>query len=290
MTVTRGRALEELIERTVSVPTIPAILMRVDRILASPESSAPDVAQAISNDPALASKVLRIANSAYYGLKAQVTSLDLAVALLGFKVIRNIVVTATLLDTFSGATRDTPLRPEEFWTHSLRAAVGARMIHMRFLKGDRAAADEAYVAGLLHDLGKLVLLDGKRREYYDLIQGAHGDGGSLSGREQEQYGFDHSDVGAVLARRWNLPESIISAIGGHHDPESDEVEPRAAALAHVADYVALTRGRPLGFSGADEPFVRSTLQTLGLSAADLSQMVFLFETEDRGLEFPFGMS
>jgi len=289
MTVARREGLEELIERTVSVPTIPIVLLKIDRVLTSSESAAPDVARAISADPALASKVLRIANSAYYGLKAQVTSLDLAVALLGFKVIRNIVVTATVLEVFKGATRSMPLRPQEFWKHSLRTAVAARMIHMRFLEGDRAKADEAYVAGLLHDLGKLVLLDGKRRPYFDLIQRAREDGRRLVERETEKLGFDHADVGGLLGRRWNLPATVVSAIQGHHDPAADESEePASAALAHVANYVANTRGLPRGFHGADDPFHEEALEVLGLAPTDVSQMVFLFETEDQGIDSPFG--
>ncbi len=283
------QALEDLIERTVSVPTIPIVLLKIDRVLSSIESAAPDVAMAISTDPALSSKVLRIANSAYYGLKAQVTSLDLAVALLGFKVIRNIVVTATVLDAFKGATLGVPLRPQEFWKHSLRAAVAARMIHMRFLEGDRSTADEAYVAGLLHDLGKLVLLDGKRRRYFDLIQCAQSEGVLLTDRETEEMGFHHADVGGLLSQRWNLPVGVTSAVQGHHDPRDEKVtEPRAAALAHVANYVANTRGLPRGFHGADEPFMEVALDILGLAPTDVGQMVFLFESEDKANETPFG--
>jgi HD-like signal output (HDOD) protein len=289
MPVADTGGLEDLIDRTVSVPTIPSVLVRVDRVLSEPDSAAAEVAQAISNDPALASKVLRIANSAYYGLKAQVTSLDLAVALLGFKIVRNIVVTATLLEAFSDVASGVPVRPEEFWKHSMRAAVAGKMIHTRILKADKSTADDAYIAGLLHDLGKLVLLDGTRRAYFDLVQGALAAGCPLVTREDDSLGFNHTDVGALLATRWNLPATVVAAIQGHHQPPGESHEPKTAALAHVADYVAKTRGRPEGFCGGEDPFFEEALEIQGLTPADLSQIVFLFESEDRGLDFPVAM-
>ncbi len=280
--------LEALIDRTVSVPTIPAVLSRLDAILASPDATTPEVAEAISSGPALSSKVLRIANSAVYGLKAQVSSLDLAAALLGMKVIRSIVLTATVFDSFSSATKGTTLDPGEFWRHSLRTAVAARMIHTRFVGEAGTTGDEAYVAGLLHDLGILVLIDGLKSEYLDLVRSARAEGAPLVEREYDVLGFDHADVGSVLVSRWNLPPSVTSAIAGHHEPRLDTDDPRLAALAHVADYVAMTRGIPKGFCAGEESFNPVALEILGREQSDLSQMVFFFESEDQVLEFPFG--
>ena len=280
--------LEALIDRTVTVPTIPEVLAKLDRILAAPDVTMPEIAEAISGDPALASKVLRIANSAVYGLKAQVRSLDLAVALLGMRVMRSIVLTATIFQAFAGATKGTTLQLMEFWRHSFRTAVAGRMIQQRFLGEVGSTEDEAYVAGLLHDLGILVLLDGLGRTYVDLLHGAAADDVPLAEREYEELGFDHADVGSVLSGRWNLPRAVVSAIAGHHEPRLETPAPRLAALTHVADYVAKTRGVPKGFTGGEESFHPEALEMLGRSAGDLSQMVFFFESEDQGLEMPFG--
>ena len=287
MTTETHPELKRLIERTVSVPTIPSVLMRMDRVLASPETCAGDVAKAVSSDPALASKVLRIANSAYYGLKSRVTSLDLAVALLGFKVIRNIVVTASLLDSFGGAADGTTVQAEGFWRHSAQTAAAAKLIHSRFVKGDKAVDDDAYTAGLLHDLGKLILLDKRKREYIAMMTRARAKGTPLYLAEREEYGYDHAQVGGLLAENWHLPASVVAGITHHHDPLEYLDEYPTVALTHIGDYVAKTRGAPAGFCAGPDPFVEASLTSIGLAEADLSQIVFMFESEEKTLDMPF---
>ncbi len=279
--------LKRLIEKTVSIPTIPSVLMRMDRVLASPDTCAADISRAVASDPALASKVLRIANSAFYGLKSSVTSLDLAVALLGFKVIRNIVVTASLLGSFGSATDGTTMDSEAFWRHSAQTATAGRVIHSRFMQGDSAVDDDAYTAGLLHDLGKLILLDRMKTAYIALLTRARASGTSLHLAEREELGYDHAQVGGLLAGNWNLPASVVAAISHHHDPADHLDEYKTVPLTHLADYVAKTRAVPAGFSGGPDPFVPECLGALGLEESDLSQIVFVFESEDKGIDMPF---
>lgn len=242
--VNTPRNIEYLLEEIITLPSLPATLARIIQLLNDPESSLSDVGKAITQDPAIALKTLRLANSAAYGLREHVTSVEHAVALLGAKVIQNLVLTATVFDTLSHSAG-------LVFQHSIAAGLAARAV----LRVGRIRLplqpDEAFVYGLLHDIGKIILEDYMAE---DLMQAEEV---SRSRRipayqvECEVIGADHAEVGGRLAMNWRLPESIASAILAHHDLSrcDNDDSRRYAALLNVADAMCIEAGLP-SYEGA----------------------------------------
>lgn len=213
------------------LPTLPAAVVDLLDLLARDDTDTPALAAKIALDPALAAKTLRLANSSFYGLPRHVSSLADAASVLGLRTLRSVVTTAALnasvpVPECEGFDFDT------FWRHAVSVAVGAKVLALE------VGADEeaAFTAGLLHDMGRLVLARAHPGRYAEVL--AHGDarGAGLENRELELLGVDHSEVGALVAERWQFPKSIVAAIGGHH---AQGREPLAAAnlagLVRLAD-------------------------------------------------------
>lgn len=226
--------IDSLLDEVVTLPSLPETVVRVSRMVEDPACRLKDVASTISADPSLALKTLRLVNSAYYGLGQQVTTLEHAVVLLGVKVIKNLALTATVFDTFQNGTA-------LFLRHSVACAMAMRAITER---ADTAVAkhitsDEAFVYGLLHDVGKIIL-----QEY---LPDAAGEvrvmlkGGSCSWYEAERkiMGVDHAQMGARLAGKWKLSPSLATAIHAHHDLSrcTDDAGRVLAATLTIADYI-----------------------------------------------------
>jgi putative nucleotidyltransferase with HDIG domain len=221
-----------------SLPTLPHILSKVNSLLSDPDASLREVAKVLSTDEGMASRVLRLVNSAYYGLPRMVSTIPLATTILGTRAIKNHVVNiayADLMSSLGGSHRSYDL----LWTHALKTATWARYI-CEGLGG--VDPEEAFTAGLVHDLGKALSLRLKPEDYGRLVVQAEKSGRPLIGVEQEIVGFDHTRMGAWAAGRWMLPQSLVAAIRWHHDPEwlgdeCDEIYDLVRVI-HVADIAA----------------------------------------------------
>jgi len=242
--VNTPRNIEYLLEEIITLPSLPATLARIIQLLNDPESSLADVGKAITQDPAVALKTLRLANSAVYGLREHVTSVEHAVALLGGKVIQNLVLTATVFDTLSRSAG-------VLYRHSIAVGLAARAVLRTGRLGLPLQPDEAFVYGLLHDIGKIILEDYMSEDLMlaeEVSRSRHLPAYQV---ECEVIGADHAEVGGRLAMNWRLPESIASAILAHHDLSRCENEEsrRLAALLNVADAICIEAGLP-SYEGA----------------------------------------
>lgn len=226
--------IEYLLEEVVTLPSLPDTVVRVSRMADDPKSALREVAAVIAADPALALKTLRLVNSAYYGLGQQITTIEHAVVLLGSKVIKNLALTATVFDTFKNANH-------LFLRHSVACALVMRALaeNKDFAAAPIVTGDEAFVFGLLHDIGKVVLqeyLPDEAEKIPAVISVRH-----LSWYEAEQglLGVDHAQIGAKLAEKWKLSPLLANAIESHHDLDrcADEVTRVLAASIAVADYI-----------------------------------------------------
>ncbi len=238
------RDIEYLLEEIITLPSLPGALARIVQLLNDPESSLLDLGKAITQDPAVALKTLRLANSAACGLREHVTSVEHAVALLGIKVIHNLVLTATVFDTLS---RSAGL----LYQHSIVSGLAARAV---LRSGHVALAlqpDEAFVYGLLHDVGKIILEDYMPDELMEAEKLSRERKVPAHQVERELIGADHAELGGRLAMNWRLPESIASAILAHHDLSrcKNEDSRRLAALLNVADTICIEAGLP-SYEGA----------------------------------------
>jgi len=237
--------LDHLVQQIGSLPTLPSVIVRVNEQVANPKTSALDLARTILEDQSLTARLLRLVNSPFYGFPRRIATVTEAVTILGFAPVRSLLLTASVVDLLVG--EETPdFSPTGLWEHSVGAAVGAGLLARYTRHEDR---EEVFVAGLLHDVGKLVLFHFLTKEFLAVLETSRREDIPIRTAEQRLLGFTHDQVGRLLAERWKLPVRLSEAIGCHHRPDLAQVGKREAALVHVAE--ALTRALGLGSGGDD---------------------------------------
>src|SRR5438105_9538731 len=224
-----------------NLPTIPAVLARVLGLVEREDSSTRDLVDLIEHDQALTGKMLRLANSAFFGQSRRVATIPRAVMLLGFSTVRNLALGVKVWDAMAHGIP--PERLEELWTHAVMVAVASKVLAAKLAAGD---PDEAFTAGLLHDVGRLVLATRFKDAYWTAAARAGG-AGSMIDVEQEAFGVHHAEVGGWLLEAWGLPPSIVEAARLHHAaPDRPGITALVAATNRLvaATDVAERRLRP----------------------------------------------
>lgn len=214
------------------------------RLAESANANSNDLVRVVSADPALSARIIRIVNSAFYGVRTPVTSLNTAVNVLGFGAIKNIALAASLTRTFRG-TKDAEFDPRAVWTHSVAVAAAAQLIAARTRTID---ASDAFLAGLMHDIGVIVELQLSRIQFLGVVKATERDR-TLRFRDVEvdYFGASHEAYGEALAIAWQFPVNIRQVCGYHHRPlESLEGARLITSIVHIADIVAAQAGT--GFS------------------------------------------
>ncbi|MFH1057323.1 MAG: HDOD domain-containing protein [Pseudomonadota bacterium] len=248
------------------VPTLPPVLSQILALLNDERSSAADLEKIITYDQSLSSKVLAVANSAYYGFRHQILTVSRAVVALGYEEIRNICLGASLMGFLHPSSFRNQTAAELLWLHSLTVADAAALIS-DFLKNQQR--ETSFTAGLLHDLGKVVLAAFFPDEVDSLKELIIKE--KLSYRAAEKaLEVDHGQIGLALAEHWDLPPQLGEVMGYHHELHQGLVYYQMVATVHVADFLARSVG--LGHSGnPDRPEARtSVLTNLGLTRDQLS--------------------
>jgi putative nucleotidyltransferase with HDIG domain len=218
------------------IPTIPVVVAKAVGVINNPRSSAKDLTELIMNDQVLAAKILKVANSAYYGLPSKVNNLNRAITLVGFNEVKRMIMPILLLDTFKGFKNNKFFSSQMFWSHSLAVAAGSEILTETI----KAPYDtgEARVAGLLHDIGRLIIVQYFPQEF-DSIMSQVEVGIKVRQAESSILGLDHCDVGAEVTESWNLPKSLVNVICYHHSqaacPENHRL---LAEIVMVADYLS----------------------------------------------------
>jgi HD-like signal output (HDOD) protein len=262
-----------IVDGIVTLPTIPAVLADLNAIISNPDSSAADVGKIISRDPPTASKVLRLANSAYYGLRNKVTTINHAVTMLGFNIIRNLVLTATVFDFSEKDSVAGLFEVERFWRHSAGTGVAARIVARETFARSERPGEEFFICGLLHDLGKIVFVHNLREKFEAALRLCQEKGVPLYEAEKATIGCTHAEVGALLAKRWSLSPMIVSSVAYHHAPlEASADDARRAAVIHVADILA--RAKKIGSGGGPDPALdRAAWDVLELSNRKIPEIL-----------------
>ncbi len=215
---------QKIAQGNVSIPTLPTVISKIQELLESDSAGAKEIGQLIAQDAPMATKVLRIANSAHYGLRERVISLEHASAVLGLKVLKNIVMQASVMSTFNDMAKDGKFDMDALWRHSILTAQMSQVIATLASRSKLGLApEEFYTCGLLHDLGKIVMLHNLGEEYDMALNYSKMQRLPLHETEREILGFDHAEVGAKIALRWGLPDGVVSAIQYHHGPQ-DEID------------------------------------------------------------------
>lgn len=232
-------SLENRLAKIIDLPTLSIVANNIILITQNPKSSALEVGRAISQDQALVSKILRIANSTFYGFPRKISTIPHAVVILGFANIRNLVLTASIFDTFQSKEGDGYFDREGFWKHSLACGVTSKLIAKRLgIKN----LEEVFIWGLLHDLGKLILDAYFREDFTRVVFLVKEKEILIRDAEQQLLGFDHAAVGSLVANKWNLPPAVIKAIRFHHNPPLANESMRIVAIVHLADILCRAIG------------------------------------------------
>lgn len=245
------------------LPTLPKVLEEVSKLVERPDSSTEEVARLISTDQVLSAKVLKMVNSPIYGFPGRISSIEHALMLLGFNVLRGVIVSTSVFDVMNQ-------NMVGLWEHSLGSALAATSVA-------RAAGlrdpDEYSVPGLLHDLGKVVATV-QLPELKEIIEGLVKQNDMLYlDAEREVMGFGHDRINAWLADHWKLPPNIKEGMSYHHKPQLAQLYPDMASVVHIADF--MVRAFEYGFSGDDNvTYLRpEALKRLKLRPADVERIL-----------------
>lgn len=262
------------------MPSLSTTVTKVLEICNRPDTSPKDLNQVISLDPVLTGQVLKLINSAYYSLPNKITTLTRAIIMLGLNTVKNLALSTTILGTMRTQVSSQSLQMDHFWTHSICVGVMAKAI--AGVKGiPTMLREEAFVAGLLHDLGKVVLSDCFGRQYVLAMKTARTDQCSLRAAETEIFGFDHGLTGGMISKKWQLNNNITDALSHHHEPATITEEDRElVAIVALANMYA----NIYDFGTAGDPFqeypeLLLVLEMLGLAWDDLALLQETVEDE-----------
>ena len=229
--------ITELVQGVGELVTLPDVFIRINQLLESPDSTTAAIAQAVSQDPAFTVRLLRVANSPFYGYSSTIDTVSSAVSIIGTSQIRNLALSTAVASSFSGLPNKL-VSPDNFWRHSLYCALAARKLAKLAGKCD---AEAVFTAGLLHDIGELVIfnrLPEQAKEALLLVLDS-ADELAMYQAEQQTLGFDHAQVGGELARQWKLPPLLQECIACHHDIHAAQQYKREVAIVHIANILAL---------------------------------------------------
>jgi len=250
--------------------TLPEITIKIIEIVEDPNSSARDLHQLIKNDPALSTRILKVVNSAFYGLPGQISTVDRAIVMLGLSAVKNIAIAASIAKLFRGSKLGGRFSPLDLWKHSIAVGTASRMM-IKML--GRQGGEEIFVAGLIHDLGLLVERQVFGEQLAEAIARADG-GEDLCALERELMGVDHQDFGLGLTTKWKFPRHLRVVTGYHHNPDRLQSEVQElATVVYLADKICATQKIGLYVTGGEDPIPAEAMELLAVTEQQIEQLV-----------------
>lgn len=228
-----AKSPEDMVRGVIKLISLPELYIRMNQVMEDPNHNASQVGDVISHDPALTASVLRIVNSAYYNLAVKIELVSRAVSIIGERDLRNLVLATSSVDSFKRLPNEL-VDIRLFWGHSVHTGIIARLLsrHCNILHGERL-----FVAGLLHDIGKLILYFEEPELSQQVLMEASENDGMLFRAESRLFGFSHADVGGALMSAWEMPDTLIEAVKYHHNPLDARIHPLETAIVHIANAV-----------------------------------------------------
>lgn len=252
------------------LPTLPVVVDNILRIARDDTTSAKDLAEFVSNDQAVANKVLKLSNSAYYGMMREIDSISRAITIIGFNEVISLTIGMSVISSFRQKRLDEIIPMRDLWIHSIACAFAAKKLAGKMgLPG----AEQIFLNGLLHDMGKVLFVLYFPDEYRSVLEEAKRSQAELFITEKQILGLDHSALTGLLMKRWNFPDNLLLPTRFHHNP--DKCPPsfyKHASIVMVADYICQKSG--LGHSGNPViPKLGGTRKRLGLDNNDIDASV-----------------
>lgn len=253
----------ELVQGVGALVTLPDVFIRINRLVEDPNSTTGDIAKAVSQDPSFTMRLLRVANSPLYGLSSKVDTVSKAVSVIGTRQIRNLALATSVARTFAGLPNSL-VSMDNFWHHSLYCALAARTLARQARRCD---AEAVFTAGLLHDIGELVIFNRMPEQAKEALLMVLDSVDELPvyQAERQTVGFDHAQVGGELARQWHLPPLLEECIAYHHAIGEAQRFPRENALVHIANVIALMAELDTLDSADVSPIDRRAWEITGLT-------------------------
>lgn len=226
--------IKRITESIISLPTLPTVVSKMIELVDNPKTSATSLARLISADQALTARILKLANSAYYGFPREISTVNMAIVVIGFNTVKEMGLSLSIFEAFKDAGHDKSFDTTQFWQHCIGCGSAARLIARRF---KYQFVGEAFVAGLLHDIGKVILNQYMHDEFMAILNAQAHNVTVLEEAEIANVGATHSQIGGWLAEKWNLPRIIVDSIQHHHDPWNAKVDAALVAIVTIANYL-----------------------------------------------------
>ncbi len=263
------RNIDSLISGIPSMGSYAGVIAELEAVINDPNSTLATVGATIEKDPDLTARLLRLGNSSFYGFPSRLETVAEAISLIGIQQVQDLIIATKVISIFAGIEAEL-VNMESFWKHSLACGVGARSLAI----AKRLPKTETYfVAGLLHDVGRLVLYSQAPTTSTEIFKVYQNHTGLLRDAETEVLGFDHAQIGEQLLRSWKFPASLIHAVGYHHHPLSASIFQIEASLVHAADYVI--HAMEIGSSGERfvPPLDKKAWERLNLGIDSLESVI-----------------
>ena len=263
------RDLRVVVDRIEELPTLPQVAAKIMKLIDDPNSSAADIHKVMSRDAALAGKMLKLVNSAFYGLPHKVSNLNQAIVLLGFNTIKSLAMSVSVFGVFGKGKGAGKFDRERFWRRSVGSACIYRVLARKVKTVD---PETAFVAGLLHDLGKLVMDQYAAEDLAKVIEEAEFRKCAFVDAERSVLTTDHSAIGAWLVQRWGFPDVLVDWVQNHHTAGREAQDPNIG-ISVFADYLCKVKG--IAASGSFDPavLIKDAWACLKLEKADLPPII-----------------
>lgn len=266
--------IEQMVEDVSTIHSLPMFYTQLSQAIDHPRSSVADIAKIISEDQGLTARILKMANSPMFGYFSRIDTISKAVTIIGVVQVRDLALAVSVLDVFKGIPEDL-VNMEQFWRHSIATGLAARTLAT---SQREANLERFFVAGILHDAGRLVMYVQVPDLCRQLLEECRATGNLLYQAERQRFAFDHADVGAALLRRWKIPPSVAEPVACHHDCLRANQYPREASILHFADILA----HALEFGSSGEvlvpPLNAAVWERLQLSTRFLPALVNQLDT------------
>jgi HD-like signal output (HDOD) protein len=279
----KAQKLRFIAEKVIGLPTLPTVAAKLMELVDSPRTSAKSLSRLIEGDQVLTAKILKLANSVYYGMQRSVATVSQAVVVVGFDAVKDMGLSVSVLDAFQDPGQNKYFDLSKFWEHAISVGVGGGMLAKRY---EPRYAGEAFTAGLLHDIGKVVINQYCHLDFIEIMERVHEDNEELLYAETVVLDTTHDRIGGWLADRWNMPLSIVEAIEFHHNPYLAEKHRPLVEIVKLADFLGRRAG--IGVSGNKKPpeladedaeYFKARIPDFGEALFDKLQMEFLLSMD-----------
>jgi len=281
----KAMTMADIVNKVQEIPPFPQTVMRILELTNDPKSGAKDLEAEIMKDQGLTTQILKLANSAFYRGRREISTVVDASVLLGFSAIQSMVLATVAGSVMNKELPGYALEKEALWKQSQISAIMTRTIAKKI---KYAKPDQAYTAGLLRDIGKVILDKYVEDAYDDINEIVENEGKSFIVAEEMVLGYHHGQIGAKIAEKWNLPEELVEVIACHHNPAVAFVNPELVAITHISDSLVMMMGIHIGIDGLAYEFFSDSVELLGLDDLKLSEIMSevadIIQTDDILLE------